>query len=392
MNERSHLRAEGAMVSSVTPYTPVRSGILQRKCACGGVSGHYGDCEPCRDTRLARRGATPGRTERGVSSAVNEVLRSPGQPLDHAARTALEPRFGHDFGAVRVHSDAQAADTAASMGAVAYTVGRDVVFATDRYEPGTSTGQALIAHELTHVVQQRSRQREVTGVLETTSPTDAVEREADAAEHAVSRGRSFAPALRANAQLARQVTAPVCAHPGDIRSVDLQPVFFRSSAVDTSPTGTSWARRLGSSNTIWGKLGVTFAVLSPVTIEDATHKTAGTSTTEYHAIRATRAAAGLEVFMVDNAMASFGGGGTVLGGTANAQIVLSDRGTSDTLLAHELGHALGLDHPPGGSDANTIMTPFGSNSSANPTRNTMGNYGRITWPSGSGSTCLHPDP
>ena len=96
--------------------------------------------------------------------------------------------------------------------------------------------------------------------------------------------------------------------------------------------------------------------------------------------------------MVDNDIAFLGGGGTVLGGSADAQIVLSDRGTSDTLLAHEMGHVLGLGHPPGGADANTIMTPSGSHSTANPTRNTIGNYNRITWPAPSGSVPINPDP
>ncbi len=199
-------------------------------------------------------------------------------------------------------------------------------------------------------------------------------------------------AISAQAPTTSPSPAPACANPGDIRAVDLQPVFFKSSATDASPTGGSWARRLRSSNTIWGKLGVTFSALSTIEKVDATNKTAGATTAEFHAVRATQTGAGVEVFMVDNAMSTFGGGGTVLGGSSSAQIVLSDRGTSDTLLAHELGHVLGLGHPPSKGDPGTIMAPSGSHSSANPTKNTMANYRRITWPSGSGSTCLTPDP
>jgi hypothetical protein len=89
-------------------------------------------------------------------TAVREALRSPGQPLDSQARALMEPRFRHDFSTVRVHTDGKAAESARSMNAVAYTVGNDVVFGTGRYTPQTTDGQQLLAHELTHVVQQRA--------------------------------------------------------------------------------------------------------------------------------------------------------------------------------------------------------------------------------------------
>jgi hypothetical protein len=85
---------------------------------------------------------------------VHEVLRSSGQSLDSAARAALEPRFGHDFSRVRVHSDARAAESARAVGALAYTVGRDIVFDSGCYAPRSTQGQRLLAHELAHVVQQ----------------------------------------------------------------------------------------------------------------------------------------------------------------------------------------------------------------------------------------------
>ena len=98
------------------------------------------------------------------------------------------------------------------------------------------------------------------------------------------------------------------------------------------------------------------------------------------------------VFLTDNDLADAGGGGTVGGGAAGAKIALSDRGTSNTLLAHELGHVLGLGHPPGGADDNTIMSPSGSISADNPTRNTVGNYKRITWPAAGAPVTIRPDP
>jgi hypothetical protein len=79
-----------------------------------------------------------------------------GRPLDTDTRTAMEARFGHDFGRIRVHSDTSADESARALGARAYTVGDHIVFAAGEYTPSTAGGSRLLAHELTHVVQERS--------------------------------------------------------------------------------------------------------------------------------------------------------------------------------------------------------------------------------------------
>jgi hypothetical protein len=89
-----------------------------------------------------------------VPPIVHEVLRSPGQPLNKATRDFFEPRFGHDFSEVRVHTDSRAAESARAVNALAYTVGRHIVFGMGQHLPATSAGHELMAHELTHVVQQ----------------------------------------------------------------------------------------------------------------------------------------------------------------------------------------------------------------------------------------------
>jgi outer membrane protein OmpA-like peptidoglycan-associated protein len=93
-------------------------------------------------------------SETAAPPAVQEVLSSSGQPLDSATRELMESRFGHDFGNVRVHADTKATESARQIDASAYTSGSDIVFGQGRYETGTPSGQRLLAHELTHVVQQ----------------------------------------------------------------------------------------------------------------------------------------------------------------------------------------------------------------------------------------------
>lgn len=84
----------------------------------------------------------------------HEVLQAPGQPLDPAARAFFEPRFLHDFSTVRIHADPESARAARAIEARAYTLGRDIVFGQGQYVPGSTEGRRLLAHELTHVVQQ----------------------------------------------------------------------------------------------------------------------------------------------------------------------------------------------------------------------------------------------
>lgn len=126
----------------------------QSACACGG------GCDACKgeskeDERLRAKHET--RTGVGAAEAphvVGEVLRSSGRPLDAPVRAFMESRFGHDFSGVRVHTGARAADSARAVNALAYTVGSDVVFGHGRYAPHTGEGRRLLAHELTHTIQQ----------------------------------------------------------------------------------------------------------------------------------------------------------------------------------------------------------------------------------------------
>lgn len=118
-----------------------------RRCACGGVAGPDGECARCKAARLAGRPVAP--------PVVHDALRTPGAPLDPATRGFFESRLGADLGAVRVHRDAAAADSARAVGAAAYTVGPDIVFGHGRYDPGGADGRRLLAHELAHVLQQR---------------------------------------------------------------------------------------------------------------------------------------------------------------------------------------------------------------------------------------------
>ncbi|MDP2603707.1 MAG: DUF4157 domain-containing protein, partial [Deltaproteobacteria bacterium] len=177
-------------------FTPVQSGLLQRKCACGNHTVASGECAECakHKTGIQRKLAigassdplereadrvadqvmtapaytavsgTPRRIQRftghpaaqmdAVPATVNQALASSGRPLDPVLQRDMGQRFGHDFSRVRVHSGAAAEQSARDMSAYAYTVGHDIVFGAGRFAPGTNDGRRLIAHELTHVVQQ----------------------------------------------------------------------------------------------------------------------------------------------------------------------------------------------------------------------------------------------
>lgn len=88
--------------------------------------------------------------------AIEAGLRSPGQPLGPEIRNFMESRFGHDFSKVKVHADAGARTSARALNALAFTVGNDIVFGAGQYAPSTSHGRTLVAHELTHVLQQQT--------------------------------------------------------------------------------------------------------------------------------------------------------------------------------------------------------------------------------------------
>jgi hypothetical protein len=139
---------------------------LQRKCA------------ECEEKEKVQRNSDGG----GLPAAppiVDEVLGSPGQPLDESTRSFFEPRFGRDFSRVRVHTDSQSSKSAESVNALAYTVGRDIVFSSGQFALETKAGSYLLAHELAHVVQQEGASSKLQkkgdeGRIATSTWTEAV--------------------------------------------------------------------------------------------------------------------------------------------------------------------------------------------------------------------------
>ncbi|WP_218651769.1 DUF4157 domain-containing protein [Nostoc sp. C052] len=204
-----------------------KSGLLQRKCACGKSAGLTGECATCQKEKLTLQrkqtatqddvsevppiaheilplprvpmmqtkltigasndpleqeadriadqvlaapahpavsvappriqrftGQPTGQTDVAAPASVDRVLSSPGSPLEPALQQDMEQRFGYDFSRVRIHTDAAAVRSAQDVNANAYTVGHNIVFGIDQYSPETHEGQSLIAHELTHVLQQ----------------------------------------------------------------------------------------------------------------------------------------------------------------------------------------------------------------------------------------------
>ena len=134
------------------------------------------------DARLQTKHLGPG--DAGKTAAppiVHEVLASTGQPLDSATRGFMGLRFGHDFSRVRVHTDAKAAESARAVNAVAYTVGHHMAFGAGQYVPETSEGRRLVAHELTHVVQQTtdSHQRPRADFASSSVGRDVLQRQPD---------------------------------------------------------------------------------------------------------------------------------------------------------------------------------------------------------------------
>jgi hypothetical protein len=164
--------------------------LLQRKCACGQHTGG-GECEECRKkdkdkkasglqrkvavgppgdafereadriaaavvsgSRVSSRERVSPAPRGAAAASEGPVPEGSGRPLDPGVRAFMEPRFGHDFSHVRVHTGPAAGESARSYDALAFTLGRDIVFGAGQYAPETPAGRGLLAHELTHVVQQ----------------------------------------------------------------------------------------------------------------------------------------------------------------------------------------------------------------------------------------------
>jgi Domain of unknown function (DUF4157) len=182
---------------AISARTPL--GTVQREYACGGE-------EPCGChkqspalpwiQRKAGDGGAAASPNRSLASAALSE-QGPGRPLDASSRAFMESRFGRNFGSVRIHTDAAAARASRMMSAEAFTVGGDIHFAEGRYRPDTLPGRRLLAHELTHTVQQGGAS---TGAIARSSdaishPHDASEREAESVADRVAAGSPVATGI-----------------------------------------------------------------------------------------------------------------------------------------------------------------------------------------------------
>jgi len=200
---------------------------VQRSCACGGT------CPKCsaegkkhEEVQRQAIGADAAAPSVPVSSHVRDAVRGSGQPLDAGTRSYMEPRFGRDLSKVRVHTGAQAEASAAALSARAYTLGNRIVFGAGHYAPFTAAGRHLIAHELTHVIQQGGTERRLMRQAAPSAPVAGQqEREERKGEERKDEGREVgggagaAPAAvleQSSVRVARDLAvAPTVANPAE---------------------------------------------------------------------------------------------------------------------------------------------------------------------------------
>ncbi|MFJ9407338.1 DUF4157 domain-containing protein [Streptomyces sp. NPDC101393] len=177
-SSRASDAARQAAAGEAEHLTPQAAAALQRAVGNAAFSAAMAAQEQ------HRHGAGCGHSAPSVQrSPVQEVLRSPGRPLAEPVRTDMETRMGADFSDVRVHTDTSAHESAESVNAHAYTSGSHIVFQRGRYDTSSAAGRHMLAHELTHVIQQRSGP--VAGTdrgdgTKVSDPSDRFEREAEA--------------------------------------------------------------------------------------------------------------------------------------------------------------------------------------------------------------------
>jgi hypothetical protein len=171
-----------------------------------------------------------------------------GSPLDSDTRSAMEERLGADFSDVRVHTDGAAHESAKSVNAQAYTVGSHIVFQRDRFSPSTPGGQVMLAHELTHVMQQRSGPVDGTDRgdgVRVSNPSDRFERDAVANAERV---MSTPPAAPAESVPAVQRCGDGCGHQHDDavqRTMDVQRAELDEAEEDEDKMAQTFVQREG---------------------------------------------------------------------------------------------------------------------------------------------------
>lgn len=177
---------------------------VSRKCAA---------CEE-KEEKLQKKETGPQAAAGEAPASVHDVLRSPGQPLDAAARAYFEPRFGRDFSHVRMHAGAEAAESARALKALAYVVGPHIVWGGVIRAPDSYAGRRLLAHELAHVIQQGA------ATPSCPLPNAAQERDAEDASRAVAAGETAQVRARSRPGVAAQ---PEAAQP-DVRTVKISDI------------------------------------------------------------------------------------------------------------------------------------------------------------------------
>jgi hypothetical protein len=149
---------EGQTLIVITGKAPTKPWKPPTGCPPGGGQKRQGGA------KKVQRAASPQSAAGGAPASVERVLAAPGEPLPAGLRQFMEAGFGQDFAHVRVHTDARAQESAADVSARAYTVGSDIVFGKGEYEPNSSAGRRMVAHELTHVIQQTEAPSNSAGV------------------------------------------------------------------------------------------------------------------------------------------------------------------------------------------------------------------------------------